>query len=53
MKRVIVDKNVRLPEGTVVGFDPELDRKRYFVSEGGIVVIPKESRVQPLGSLSL
>ncbi len=37
----IVDKNVEIPEGEEIGFDIEKDKKRFFVSEEGIVVIPK------------
>ena len=42
IRRAIIDKDVRIPEGTVIGFDPEDDRQRFFVSEGGIVIIPKK-----------
>ena len=41
VQRAIVDKNVRLEEGTTIGYDLETDRKRYHVSETGIVVVPK------------
>jgi glucose-1-phosphate adenylyltransferase len=41
IRRAIIDKNVRLTPGTVIGYDPEADRKRWFVSESGIVVIEK------------
>ncbi|MCX6173332.1 MAG: glucose-1-phosphate adenylyltransferase [Ignavibacteriales bacterium] len=41
IRRTIIDKNVVIPEGTEIGFDPELDRKRFTVSDTGIVVIPK------------
>ena len=43
VRRAIIDKHVRIPEGAVIGHDLEADRKRYEVSPGGIVVIPKES----------
>jgi len=39
IRRAILDKNVRIPAGTVIGEDPEEDRRRYFVSETGIVVV--------------
>ncbi len=41
VKRAIIDKNVRIPDGMKIGYDLEQDRKRFYVSEGGIVVIPK------------
>jgi glucose-1-phosphate adenylyltransferase len=39
VRRAILDKNVKIPEGTQIGFDLEEDRKRYFVTESGIVVV--------------
>ncbi|AFN76063.1 Glucose-1-phosphate adenylyltransferase [Melioribacter roseus P3M-2] len=41
IRRAIIDKNVHIPEGTEIGFDPEEDKKRFKVSETGIVIIPK------------
>jgi glucose-1-phosphate adenylyltransferase len=42
LRDVIVDKNVVIPPGTLIGIDHEEDRRRGFhVSEGGIVVIGK------------
>ncbi|MBI4596401.1 MAG: glucose-1-phosphate adenylyltransferase [Candidatus Tectomicrobia bacterium] len=41
IKRAIIDKNVKVPEGTVIGYDPEADGKGFFVDESGLVVIPK------------
>jgi glucose-1-phosphate adenylyltransferase len=41
IKRAIIDKDVRIPEGVQIGVNPEADRKRYYVSPGGIVVIAK------------
>jgi glucose-1-phosphate adenylyltransferase len=40
LRRCIVDKGVHIPPGAEIGFDPELDAKRFTVSDG-IVVIPK------------
>ncbi len=45
IRRTIVDKNVRIPAGTEIGFDPEADRRRFTVSEGGVVVVPKGMRI--------
>jgi len=41
IRRAIIDKNVTIPEGTEIGFDAETDKKRFTVSETGIVIIPK------------
>ncbi len=40
--KTIIDKNVEVPPGMVIGYDLEEDRKRFTVSDGGIVVIPKD-----------
>ena len=40
IQRAIIDKNVRIPAGTEIGYDPEADQRRFQVSDG-IVVIPK------------
>jgi len=42
IKRAIIDKEVKVPEGTVMGFNEEEDRRKFFVSDSGIVVVPKE-----------
>lgn len=39
LKRVVLDHGVRIPEGLVVGENPELDAKRFRVSEKGICLI--------------
>jgi glucose-1-phosphate adenylyltransferase len=41
VKRAIIDKDVRVPDGMKIGYDLEKDRKQFFVSDRGIVVIPK------------
>jgi len=41
IRRAIIDKNVIVPEGTEIGFDVDEDKKRFTVSDTGIVVIPK------------
>ncbi|MGD0201495.1 MAG: glucose-1-phosphate adenylyltransferase [Bryobacteraceae bacterium] len=39
IRRAILDKNVTVPEDAVIGYDAELDRKRHYVTESGIVVV--------------
>jgi glucose-1-phosphate adenylyltransferase len=41
IRRAIIDKNVKIPEGSVIGYDLNEDRKRFTVTDSGIVVIPK------------
>jgi glucose-1-phosphate adenylyltransferase len=43
LRRVIVDKYVKIPPGTVIGEDPEADRKRFSVDESGVTVIAKRT----------
>ncbi|NDY72259.1 glucose-1-phosphate adenylyltransferase [Desulfobacter hydrogenophilus] len=45
IRRAIIDKDVMVAPGTIIGENPELDRQRFQVSEGGVVVIPKGARV--------
>jgi glucose-1-phosphate adenylyltransferase len=47
IRRAIIDKNVELPPGTVIGYDEAADKKRFHVTESGLVVIPKGMRVEP------
>ncbi len=39
LKRVVVDRGVEIPEGLVVGEDPELDAKRFRRTDTGICLI--------------
>lgn len=39
IRRAILEKNVQIPAGTVIGYDLDEDRKRYTVSESGIVIV--------------
>ena len=39
IRRAILEKNVQIPAGTVIGYDLDEDRKHYTVSESGIVIV--------------
>ncbi|MFM2371233.1 MAG: hypothetical protein RIS85_955 [Pseudomonadota bacterium] len=41
LNRVILDSGVRIPEGLVVGEDPELDAQRFRRTESGVCLITK------------
>lgn len=45
IRRAIIDKDVEVPPHTEIGYNLEEDRKRWYVSEGGIVVIPKRAKI--------
>jgi glucose-1-phosphate adenylyltransferase len=48
IKDAILDKNVMVPEGAVVGVDKDHDKARgYTVSAGGITVVPKGQLITP------
>ena len=42
LSRVIIDSGVRIPEGLVIGEDPELDARRFRVSEKGVVLVTRD-----------
>ncbi len=53
LKRAILDKNVRIPADTDVGYDLEADRARgWHVTESGIVVIGREYSPVPMAAMS-
>ena len=42
LKRAVVEKHCRLPEGLTVGLDPDEDRRRFHVTERGTTLIIPE-----------
>ncbi len=48
LRRCIVDKGVKIPANTSVGYDLDLDRQRFTVTESGIVVVPKGAEIEEL-----
>jgi glucose-1-phosphate adenylyltransferase len=52
VRRAILDKNVRIPEDTSVGYDLDGDRARgWHVTDSGIVVIGREHSTVPVAAL--
>lgn len=41
LDKCIIDKDVIVPPGEIIGADPERDAARFTISEQGVVVIPK------------
>jgi glucose-1-phosphate adenylyltransferase len=44
VRRAIVDKHVEIPPGTEIGVDLDEDRKRFTVTTGGVVIVPRSER---------
>jgi glucose-1-phosphate adenylyltransferase len=42
IRNAIIDRDVHIPEGTVIGFDPEEDAKNYVVTDSGITVVTRD-----------
>ena len=42
LSRVIIDSGVRIPEGLIVGEDPELDARRFRRTENGVCLITRD-----------
>jgi glucose-1-phosphate adenylyltransferase len=46
IRRTIIDKGVRIPPHTTIGYDLEEDRQRFTVTDSGIVVVPKGAEIE-------
>jgi glucose-1-phosphate adenylyltransferase len=42
IRRAIIDRHVSLPEGTEIGYDTEADKRRFHVTDSGIVVVVRQ-----------
>ena len=42
IRRAIIDRDVHIPEGTIIGYDPEADARNYMVTETGITVVTRD-----------
>jgi len=52
VRRAILDKNVRIPEDALVGYDLDADRARgWHVTDSGIVVIGRQHSTVPVAAL--
>lgn len=43
IRRAIIDRDVHIPEGTVIGYDPVEDKRRYFVTPSGLTIVTREA----------
>ncbi len=51
IRRAIIDRDVLIPRGALIGYNPEEDRRRHTVSESGIVVVTTDDEplIVPIG----
>ncbi len=42
LNKVVVDRGCRIPEGLVIGEDPEMDARRFYRSDGGVTLVTAE-----------
>ena len=47
LNRVVVDEDVVLPPGTVIGENLEEDRRRFFVTKNGVVLVTADMLEEP------
>ena len=46
IQRAIIDKEVKIPRGMIIGYDAAEDKKRFTVTESGIVVVGKGTEIK-------
>ncbi len=46
IRRAIIDKDVHVPPGFQIGYDPEDDARRFTVTESGLVVVPRGTVIE-------
>lgn len=53
IRRAIIDKNVRVPPGAMIGYDLEKDSQLYHVTETGIVVVEGTRSHVEIGTMDI
>src|SRR5271166_4766676 len=43
IRRAIIDRDVHIPEGTVIGYNPIEDKRRYFVTPSGLTIVTRDA----------
>jgi glucose-1-phosphate adenylyltransferase len=43
IRKAIIDRDVQIPEGTVIGYDPVEDKRRYFVTPSGLTIVTRDA----------
>ncbi len=55
IRRAIIDRDVLIPRGALIGFNPDEDRRRHTVTEAGVVVVTvdEEPLIGPISEEAL
>jgi len=55
IRRAIIDRDVLIPRGALIGFNPAEDRRRHTVTDGGVVVVTadEEPLIGPISEEAL
>jgi glucose-1-phosphate adenylyltransferase len=55
IRRAIIDRDVLIPRGAVIGYNPEEDRKRHTVTDLGVVIVTEDDDplVEPISEDAL
>jgi glucose-1-phosphate adenylyltransferase len=55
IRRAIIDRDVLIPRGALIGYDAQEDRRRHTVTESGIVVVTTDDEplIEPLSEEAL
>jgi glucose-1-phosphate adenylyltransferase len=48
IRKAVIDKGCLIPDGTIIGEDPEEDARRFYVTESGVVLVCPEMLGQEL-----
>jgi glucose-1-phosphate adenylyltransferase len=51
LRKAVIDKYCRVPDGFAVGFDAEEDRRRFHVTQSGITLVTPEMLGQTVHQL--
>jgi glucose-1-phosphate adenylyltransferase len=43
IRKAIIEEDMRIPDGTLIGFNMAEDRQRFVVSDGGVVVVDRDA----------
>jgi glucose-1-phosphate adenylyltransferase len=55
IRHAIIDRDVLIPRGALIGYDPAEDRRRHTVTDAGVVVVTTDDEplVRPLAEDAL